>query len=97
MEHDLVDGSLVPVDRPRGGNKAGIVVGVVTTPTPAYPEGMKRVVLLGDPTKSLGALAEPECSRVIHALDLASSLSVPLEWFSLSSGAKISMSSGVEP
>ncbi|WP_090098856.1 carboxyl transferase domain-containing protein [Lentzea jiangxiensis] len=96
VEHDLVDGALVPVDRPRGGNKAGIVVGVVTTPTPAYPEGMKRVVLLGDPTKSLGALAEPECSRVIHALDLASELSVPLEWFSLSSGAKISMSSGVE-
>ena len=32
---------------------------------------MTRVVLLGDPTKALGAVAEPECARVIAALDLA--------------------------
>ena len=45
--------------------------GVVTTPTERHPEGVTRVVLLGDPTKSLGALSEPECARVIAALDLA--------------------------
>ncbi|MCI2420627.1 ATP-grasp domain-containing protein [Saccharopolyspora sp. K220] len=97
VEHDLDDhGALVPVDRPKGKNSAAIVVGVVTTPTERHPEGVTRVVLLGDPTKSLGALSEPECSRVIAALDLAERMRVPLEWFALSSGARISMSSGTE-
>ncbi|MGA6167528.1 biotin carboxylase N-terminal domain-containing protein [Amycolatopsis magusensis] len=95
-EYDLEDGKLVPVDRPRGGNTAAIVAGVVTTPTRRHPEGMTRVVLLGDPTKSLGALSEPECARVIAALDLAEELRVPLEWYALSSGARISMGSGTE-
>ena len=57
---------------------------------------MRRVVLLGDPTRSLGSLAEPECERVIAALDLAEELDVPVEWFALSSGAKIAMDSGTE-
>jgi acetyl/propionyl-CoA carboxylase alpha subunit/acetyl-CoA carboxylase carboxyltransferase component len=96
-EHDLdAAGDLVPVDRPKGKNTAAIVVGVVTTPTARYPEGVTRVALLGDPTKSLGALSEPECARVIAALDLARRLRVPVEWFALSSGARISMNSGSE-
>ncbi|GHF95533.1 MULTISPECIES: ATP-binding protein [Amycolatopsis] len=97
VEHDLDDsGVLVPVDRPKGKNTAAIIAGVVTTPTERHPEGVTRVVLLGDPTKSLGALSEPECSRVIAALDLAERMQVPLEWFALSSGARISMTSGTE-
>ena len=64
--------------------------------TERYPEGMQRVVLLGDPTRGLGSLAEPECSRVIAALDLAEELDVPVEWFALSSGARIAMDSGTE-
>ncbi|WP_290057932.1 biotin carboxylase N-terminal domain-containing protein [Amycolatopsis solani] len=96
-EHDLdASGELVPVDRPKGKNTAALVAGVVTTPTERHPEGVTRVVLLGDPTKSLGALSEPECSRVIAALDLAERMRVPLEWLALSSGARISMSSGTE-
>ena len=96
-EHDLdASGALVPVDRPKGHNTAAIVVGLVSTPTPLYPEGITRVALLGDPTKSLGALAEPECARVIAALDMAAELRVPVEWFALSSGARISMTSGTE-
>ena len=96
-EHDLDEsGALVPVERPRGKNTAGIVAGVVSTPTAVHPEGVKRVVLLGDPTKALGALSEPECSRVIGALDLAERMRVPVEWFALSAGAKISMDSGTE-
>ncbi|PDP87238.1 fused acetyl/propionyl-CoA carboxylase subunit alpha/methylmalonyl-CoA decarboxylase subunit alpha [Glycomyces fuscus] len=96
-EYDLDEnGVLAPVDRPRGHNSAAIVAGVVTTPTVRHPEGVTRVVLLGDPTKALGALSEPECSRVIAALDLAESMGVPLEWFALSAGARISMSSGTE-
>ena len=96
-EYDLDDtGALVPVIRPRGRNTAAIVAGVVSTPTTLVPEGVQRVVLLGDPTKALGALSEPECARVIAALDLAERKGVPLEWFALSAGARISMESGTE-
>jgi acetyl-CoA carboxylase carboxyltransferase component len=96
-EHDLDEaGTLVPVDRPKGNNTAAIVAGVVTTPTPRHPDGITRVVLLGDPTKALGALSQPECARVIAALDLAARMRVPLEWFALSAGARISMTSGTE-
>ncbi|HET9829226.1 MAG TPA: carboxyl transferase domain-containing protein [Nocardioidaceae bacterium] len=96
-EHDLDDdGRLVPVDRAPGLNKAGIVAGLVTTPTERYPEGMTRVALFGDPTKALGSVSEPECALVMGALDLAEQMKVPLEWFALSSGAKISMDSGTE-
>jgi acetyl/propionyl-CoA carboxylase alpha subunit/acetyl-CoA carboxylase carboxyltransferase component len=97
VEHDLDENhALVPVDRPKGRNSAAIVAGVVSTPTERHPEGVKRVVLLGDSTKSLGALSEPECRRVIAALDLAEQMRVPLEWFALSAGARISMESGTE-
>jgi acetyl-CoA carboxylase carboxyltransferase component len=96
-EYDLdVDGRLVPVDRPRGRNTANIVAGVIRSFTAKYPEGMTRVVLLGDASREMGSLAEPECRRILAALDLAESLEVPLEWFALSAGAKISMESGTE-
>jgi acetyl/propionyl-CoA carboxylase alpha subunit/acetyl-CoA carboxylase carboxyltransferase component len=97
VEHDLdPEGRLVPVDRPYGQNKANIIVGVIRNFTTQYPEGMTRVVLLGDPSKDLGALAEAECRRIIAAIDLAQKMDVPLEWFAISAGAKISMESGVE-
>ena len=86
----------MPVDRPPGTNTAGVVVGLVTTPTPRYPEGMTRVALFGDPTKALGTVAVPECALVVAALDLAEERGLPVEWFALSSGAKISMDSGTE-
>jgi len=96
-ELDLdAEGRLSPVDRPSGRNDAGIVAGLATTRTARYPEGMRRVALLGDPTKALGSLAEPECRRIIAALDLAEELGVPAEWFALSAGARIAMDSGTE-
>ena len=96
-EYDLDDtGAPVPVDRAPGLNTANLVLGVVATPTKRYPEGMRRVVLLGDPTRALGALAEPECRRVLAAIDLARRLHAPVEWFAISAGAKISMDSGTE-
>lgn len=97
VEYDFDDdGTLVPVDRPRGQNTAGIIVGVVNTPTDLYPEGVTRVVLAGDPIKSLGALSEAECSRVVAAIDLAERMRVPVEWFAVSAGARVSMTSGTE-
>ena len=97
VEHELNDdGRLVPVDRPYGQNPSNIVVGVIRNFTEKHPQGMTRVMLLGDPGKDLGSLAEPECRRINAALDLAEQMQVPLEWFPISAGAKISMNSGVE-
>ncbi|WP_342372759.1 carboxyl transferase domain-containing protein [Propioniciclava soli] len=87
---------LVPAERSPGRNRAGIIVARVRTVTPLHPEGITRIVLSGDPTRGLGAVAEPECRRIIAALDLAEAEGVPLEWFTLSSGARISMDSGTE-
>ena len=75
---------------------ANIVVGLLTNDTVKIPEGMTRVVVLGDPTRGLGNLAEPECRRIMAGLDLAERLRVPVEWFALSSGARIAMDSGTE-
>lgn len=97
VEYDLdAVGHLVPVDRPYGKNRANIVVGVIRNFTTRYPEGMNRVLLLGDPSKDLGALAEAECRLIIAALDLAETNGIPVEWFPISAGARISMDSGVE-
>jgi acetyl/propionyl-CoA carboxylase alpha subunit/acetyl-CoA carboxylase carboxyltransferase component len=97
VEHDLdADGRLAPVSRGPALNEASVVVGLVRNPTERYPEGMLRVALLSDPTRALGSLAEPECTRIIAALDLAEDLGVPVEWFALSAGAKIAMDSGTE-
>ena len=96
-ELDLNDANeLVPVDRPPGSNRANIIVGLMTSYTDKYPEGMTRVALFGDPSRGMGALAEPECRRIIAALDLAEEMQVPLEWYAVSAGAKISMESGTE-
>jgi acetyl/propionyl-CoA carboxylase alpha subunit/acetyl-CoA carboxylase carboxyltransferase component len=97
VEHDLdAEGNLVPVDRPPGGNTCGMVVGLVTTRTDRYPEGMTRMALFGDPTKGLGSIAEAESRRVIAALDIADERGIPVEWFAVSSGARIAMDSGTE-
>jgi acetyl/propionyl-CoA carboxylase alpha subunit/acetyl-CoA carboxylase carboxyltransferase component len=97
VEHDFdADGHLAPVSRAPALNEASVVVGLVRNFTARYPEGMQRVALLSDPTRALGSLAEPECTRIIAALDLAEQLGVPVEWFALSAGAKIAMDSGTE-
>ena len=99
QEYDLAapdTSRLVPVDRAPGANESAIVVGVLSNVTPTVREGMRRVVLLGDPTRSLGSLAEPECRRICGALDLAEQLRIPVEWYAISSGARISMTSGTE-
>lgn len=97
QEWDLDEkNELVPVSRPPGKNRANIIVGLLTSFTAKVPEGMTRVVLLGDPIGAMGSLAEPECRRIMAGLDLAERMKVPLEWFALSAGAKIAMDSGTE-
>jgi acetyl-CoA carboxylase carboxyltransferase component len=82
--------------RPAGGNQSAVVFGIISTPTSKVPEGMRRVLLLSDPTRGMGALAGGECDRVVAALDLAERLKLPVEWLPVSSGARIAMDSGTE-
>jgi acetyl/propionyl-CoA carboxylase alpha subunit/acetyl-CoA carboxylase carboxyltransferase component len=87
----------IPVPgRAPGKNTSAIVFGMITTPTTKFPEGMRRVLILSDPTRDMGALAAPECDRVVAAIDLAERLSLPVEWVPVSSGARIAMNSGTE-
>jgi acetyl-CoA carboxylase carboxyltransferase component/pyruvate/2-oxoglutarate dehydrogenase complex dihydrolipoamide acyltransferase (E2) component len=82
--------------RPPGHNQSAVVFGIVATPTVKVPEGMRRVLLLSDPTRGMGALSASECDRVVAAIDLAEQLSLPVEWLPISSGARIAMDSGTE-
>lgn len=100
-EFDLDPAAAIPraisvAGRPPGENQCGIVFGLITTPTVKYPEGMTRVLMLSDPTHDLGALAAPECDRILAALDLAAARDLPAEWVTTSAGARIAMNSGTE-
>ncbi len=96
-EYDLDEQQqLVAVQRSPGLNRANVVVGLIRNVTTKHPEGMSRVILMGDASREMGALAEPECRRIIAAFDLAEKLRIPLDWFPVSSGAKIAMDVGTE-
>ncbi len=100
-EYDLDPDSETPLarsvaDRPHAQNQAGVVFGIIDTPTESVPEGMRRVLLLSDPTRGMGSLAAAECDRIVAALDLAERLSLPAEWVPVSSGARIARESGTE-
>lgn len=97
VEYELdARGVLAPVAREPGCNPTNVVVGVISNRTAKHPEGMQRVIILSDASEGMGALAEPECRRIIAAVDLSAKLQVPLEWFPVSSGAKIAMDVGTE-
>jgi acetyl-CoA carboxylase carboxyltransferase component len=100
-EYDLDPNAKVPTaisvaGRAPGKNDSAIVFGVISTATQKVPEGMRRVLVLSDPTRGMGALAAGECDRVVAAIDLAERMQVPLEWLPVSSGARIAMDSGTE-
>jgi acetyl/propionyl-CoA carboxylase alpha subunit/acetyl-CoA carboxylase carboxyltransferase component len=82
--------------RAPGRNASGVVFGIVTAETEEVPEGMARVLILSDPTRHMGALAAPECDRIVAAIDLAETRGLPVEWVPVSSGARIAMDSGTE-
>jgi len=99
-EYDL-DGNGEPAatrvaGRPYGSNTSSVIFGIMTTPTETVPEGMRRVLILSDPTYGMGSLAAPECDRILAAIDLAERLGIPVEWVPVSSGARIAMDSGTE-
>ncbi len=82
--------------RPYGQNESNIVFGIITNYLPTHPDGIRRVIILSDPTGDMGSLAEAECRRVIAALDLAQERGFPVEWIPISAGARIDMQSGTE-
>jgi len=88
--------ALVPVDRPYGHHTANLVVGRITNDHPRFPAGLTRILIVGDPTRTMGSLGEPESRRVIAAIDTAEREGVPVEWVPISSGARISFQSGTE-
>ena len=93
------DGASAPVsvkNREYGLNESNVVFGLIRHSHPDQSTQMERVIILSDPTKDLGSLSEPECRRVIAALDLAEKRDIPVEWIPVSSGAKIDMETGTE-
>ena len=82
--------------REYGENNSNVVFGIIKHPYSTHKTILERVIILSDPTKDLGSLAEPECRRVIAALDLAEKKKIPVEWLPISSGAKIDMKTGTE-
>ncbi len=98
VEYDLQAGaasaSAGPVSRAFGRNVAGVVFGLLTAPTAKVPEGLERVLVLSDPLHRMGALSEPECVRLIAAIDLAAKRGLCVEWLATSAGALIAMDSG---
>ena len=83
-------------EREYGENKSNIVFGIITNYLSTHPKGVRRIILLTDPTRDMGALAESECRRIIAAIDMAEELDVPVEWLPISAGARIDMESGTE-
>ena len=98
-ELDLEAGgeSLSPVrGRPFGQNEANLVIGRITNWSPRFPQGLTRVLVIGDPTREMGSLGEAECRRLIAAIDHAEVNRLPIEWVALSAGARIAFDSGTE-
>ncbi len=96
-ELDLdADGVARPVQRPPGENAAAIVFGISVAHTAKHPEGMRRMTIVSDPTRNMGAITPAECRRIVAAIDLAAARHLPVEWFATSGGARIAMDSGTE-
>ncbi len=97
-EHDLDSrGRLRSVrGRSLGQNKASVVFGIMRTQLAAHADPVTRVLVMSDPTRDFGALAEGECARIIAAFELAERLGVPVEWVSVSAGARIDWDTGTE-
>ena len=82
--------------REPGNNTGNIIFGRISNTHPASGTVFQRMLILSDPTGDLGSLAEAECRRIICAIDMAETESIPVEWVPVSSGARITMDSGTE-
>ncbi len=108
VEHDLVPSDVTRATPDTGDRlrsvaddaafrrECGVMVGVMTHRLDGHPQGVSRVWIGGDPARSMGAVSEAECRRIIAAIDLAERLGVPLEWVAVSAGARIAWDTGTE-
>lgn len=100
QEWDFDDhGAFAPTARPWATHEANLVVGLIDNTFPArWPDQppAERVLIVGDATKTMGSLGEPECRRILAAFDLADQLDLPIEWVPVSAGARIAFDSGTE-
>jgi acetyl/propionyl-CoA carboxylase alpha subunit/acetyl-CoA carboxylase carboxyltransferase component len=96
LDLDSTGATLESVQRGWGTNTAGVVVGFVENRFPPFDDGLKRLLIIGDPSRGMGSLAEAECRRILAVFDLAETLSLPVEWVPVSSGARIAWDSGTE-
>lgn len=90
------DGCFSALDDDPVEGPCGVTAGIMAHHLAPHRNPVRRVWLCGDSTRSLGAVAEPECRRILAAIDRAETEGIPLEWVTVSSGARISMSSGTE-
>lgn len=93
---DPVTGAVSVAGRPYGMNTSSVVFGIVSTPTQKEADGMERVLILSDPTMSMGSLGGAECDRIVAAIDLAERRKLPVEWVPISSGVRASGDGGTE-
>ena len=96
VEYDYTAEQFGPFERPRGENTARVVVGVIDSLPEGGADAIRRVLILNEPSRDLASLGEQECRRIIAGIDLAAELGVPVEWYAVSSGARIAMDSGTE-
>ncbi|MBF0297428.1 MAG: ATP-grasp domain-containing protein [Oligoflexia bacterium] len=82
--------------RAYGQNSSNVVVGIISHKLPISKILCKRVLIIGDPSRDYGSLAEGECKAIIGAIDLAEEMNIPIEWVPFSSGARIDIKSGTE-
>lgn len=93
-ELDLSDSGVEPTTRPLGTQDSGVIIGEISHQIRG--KVLKRVWICGASDKQLGAVAEPECRRIIAAFDYAEKYDLPVEWVAVSSGARVSLQSGTE-
>ncbi|MBU1538071.1 hypothetical protein KKF84_22355 [Myxococcota bacterium] len=86
---------LIQSEWPENHN-SGVLIGILNIPTVAHPQGVSRVTIISNPLQNMGSLSEPECRRIIGALDLARDRRLPVYWLPVSGGAKIDFESGTE-
>ena len=91
------EGQLKPVvDRQAGEHQSAVLIGTIETELNKPKRKIKRALIISDPTKSMGALTEAECIRIIALLHLAKKEQIPVEWVATSGGAKIDWETGTE-
>ena len=88
-------GALVPADR-QGPKHRGRRRRHDHHAVAAHPDGVTRVIVLGDPTEVARLARRTRVPPHHRGIGPREEMAVPLEWYALSSGAAVEMDSGTE-